>query len=263
LLKHGRALLVLTYQTLTFCLSLVFGLAALAIARFCPTTAHHRHAAWWLTGAVFTVGGTLAVSQGFVAILAFSAGPGSALWDEFVRWAPVGNQSRSLLKISFAGLIAILPFCREKQIPTFYRAAAYSSVLALTLGGWVGWRVGSLTISDQFIAIATSNITLLIVLGFGLLIHLAKDTMDRLLWMCLCIYGFRLALGALWAGASSYPYELEVWRPPVWMMMALPAVAYVIKLALAARFAVLQRRKVYVPALYESLRPPKMRVFGD
>jgi hypothetical protein len=243
------------FQAVTALGVLLFGVIALRTASRRPDEQSGKRAAWMLTGGAFSAAGFMTVMQNVWGFRAFAAGPGSQAWVEYVRWAPAANHARGFLTVAFIGILLVLPLLRGKI--TRRSVGAVSAVLGggALLGALAGLLEGEMVGLVHFTAIAASGTFLLALLAAALLLHLARDTMDRILWMSLCVYGFHVAIGSLWHSALAWMGVPDASHPPVWVIAMLDAAAAWAMVGLAGRALVLARRGVYVPALFEEPRP--------
>jgi hypothetical protein len=256
-----RRVLTVGLQLILAALSLLFGLLALNVTlKRGELDGDRRSAAWFLTGAAFTITGSIGVVHSSWAAAAFQAGPDSSTWIEFVRWTATGNTARSLVKVAFAIALGVLALPGVR--PT--RAARLVGLTVLILAGVAGAAIGSLERSfsgSHYVAIAVSGVSMSMLLGAALVLHAARDTMDRLLWAAIGIYALRVALGSLLAAARA-GFDAPGMIVPLRLVGDVAGVVcYLAMIVLALRYLTLERQKAHVPALLEHMRPAQLRSF--
>jgi hypothetical protein len=250
------------FQLLVAVLSLVFGIIALTVAQDSSQNQDpHRSTAWYLTGVAFAMAGVIGVGHGSWAAAAFLAGPESTTWAEFIRWTSTGNRSRSFIKFAFAVALGVLALPRVRATPLFRGAAVGLLVLSALLGGGAGYFQRTFS-GAQYVDIAVSGVTLTALVAAALVLHAARDTMDRLLWAALCLYAFRVSLGSLLAVANAWFDIPGVAIPDRRVSDVVAILCYIGMLALALRYRTLYGRRVRVPALFEHMRPARVRGFS-
>jgi hypothetical protein len=253
---------ILIAQGIIACLITAFGVVAIVAGLRTPHPRAQLRAAWIVTGAYFGTGGFLGVLHSGWAAFAFVAGPGTPAWNEYLRWAPVGNHGRGALVVAFAiGLGCLAQTERARVARTVFGTLA-AIPIALLIGGTVGWAEGPYISGAHLFALATSNLVQLTVLAIALLLQLSRDTLDRLLWACLAVYSLRLAFGTLWTAANSWFGVAGAVLPRGLTQALLTIVCYLVMLTIAGRYLAHQRRNRYVPSVLEHLRPVSVRLFG-
>lgn len=255
------ALLALLLQGLTGSLALLFGILALAVARHSKAFLPVRRDGWWLTGVVFTVLGFLQSVQGVIAApWAYLSGPGTAVYEAYLRSAPVGNHSRGVLIIVFAALLPLL--ARHKNSAGFRPVVVAVLLLGLLLGGLAGWLEGTLLPARHYTWLATSNTVQLVVLSAALLHALWARTLDEHLWICLIVYDLMQALHVGWLSALAWWDVPGAWVPNTMHIMLYSSVVQLVMVGFALRRLTLAQRGVRVPALTDPDPEPEFSTFG-
>jgi hypothetical protein len=254
-------LLTLFLQGLAAFLVLLFGILALAVARHQDAFLPVRREAWWLIGAAFTLLGLLQSVQGVIAApWAYFSGPGTAVYEVYLRWAPVGNHSRGLLVVVFAVLLPLL--AQRQPLPRLRELAVVALLLGVLVGGFGGWVEGTLLQERHYTWLATSNTVQLMVLSAALLHALWIRTMDEHLWLSLFAYNLMQALHVGWLSALVWENVPGVWTPSPTYIMLYSAALQMVMLAFVLRRLALARRGVQVPALTDPEPEPEFSTFG-
>lgn len=245
--------LVVTLQVLVSLGLAGFGLVALRIG---GEGGGGRTAAWRVSGAAFVLEGVNKLCQNVFGILALAGGRGSAVWDEYLAWSPAFNHSRTFALAGFVVALGVLSFTPIAQ------RRAFPAVMTLLLGGTMvaGMVLGRaeprLVESTHYPLVAALDAVALIGLLSLLFLLLVRDRVDRLLWIALCIYGFALALNAIWIGALARIATPNAWAPSPITMNAYRLVLVAAMVVVALHRWRLGKRGVYVPALLEPLGRP-------
>lgn len=253
---------ILIAQGITVCLITAFGVLSIAAGLRTPTTSAQRRGAWIITGAYFSVGGIVGMLHSAWATYAFLAGPGEPAWTEYLRWAPAGNHGRGALVVAFGIALAWLATVERDRTPRVVAGSLASIPVAFLIGGTLGWTEGPFISGAHLFGLAAANLVQLTVLAIALLLHLSRDTMDRLLWSCLVVYSLRLTFGTLWTAASSWFGVEGAVLPRGLDQAVLAIVCYLVMLAIAYRYLAHQRRNRHIPSVLEHLRPVSVRLFG-
>jgi hypothetical protein len=234
-------------------LALVFGLGALVVAHHPRSFSAVQRAAWLLTGLTFTLMASNAILHNASAVLAFFSGPGTPVYKEYLRWSPAGNYSRIFLVLAYAGALVFLPRIWSSARGRFQPLSLALMLLAMGVGGLVGWMEGPYVAGKHWTAFAVLNALGLVVLLGALLGALFTHSMDRLLWGCVGIYALHEAFNVIWHSALAWIRVPGAWAPNPAQIQVYAALTYLAMLGLALRRLLLARRGVYVPALLEPL----------
>ncbi|HEV2126862.1 MAG TPA: hypothetical protein VGW38_29265 [Chloroflexota bacterium] len=255
------ALFTLFLQALGAALQLLFGILALATARHQDAFLPVRREAWWLTGATFTLlGAIMLVHTAIGSPWAYFSGPGTTVYEVYLRWSPVGNHSRALLIVGFGVLLLLLVW--RQQLAHFRQLAVAVLLLAALLGGIAGWLEGSLIEARHFTLLAIGDTLQLMVISAALLSALWLRMVDEHLWLCLSLYALMLALNVGWYSAMAWLDVPGAWVPTSMHMQMCRQVAYLGMLAFVLRRLVLARRGVQVPAFTDPEPEPEFSTFG-
>lgn len=246
-------MLTLVFDCAATALKLAFALFAFWIARTDREQSAVRRAAWSLTGLAFLMAVTGQIVQSYFQIKAFFAGPGMAVYESYLRWAPAANHSRTLLAIVFGILLGSLALSRWWQKPAASMLAAAALVAGMVFGAALGWAEGSLIQARHFTNAASLDVIELLVMLGALILAAARDTTDRYLWLCLAIYSVRGALHTVSLAALAWDGVEDAWAPQPWVVQFHIFVAYVAISGLALRRLVLARRGVTSPAVLASV----------
>lgn len=248
-------------QQLAFALlTLLFGVLARSVSRRAFSGRHDRQeVAWRITAAYFVLSGGYGVVHATLAFAAVGAGPGSALYGEFVRWMGPANVGRQVAAAVFAALI----LCAQAAAPDRGRAAARSAPLLLVGAAAAGTLVTGAIGGDAIhwlastLAVSTTVMTLLLLTG--LLFALTRDGMDEVLWLTLTAFVLKEVLSvslmsilAWWGPAGTGTLRLFYWMNLGVMLGMCIAAAWRLREAAAGR---------RVPSLFErvrAVRPPTM-----
>ena len=202
---------VLLAQLAAALLKLAFGGLSLAIGR--RLRGQGRGAAWTLTGIALVLSGASSVAHSAFAGWAVAAGPGSAVYENFLRWSPIGNHSRSLQAVAMGGLLLALLLRRTEPGRRWWAAAVGVLLLGAGAGAVLATAEGPFVAGRHFPLVALYDMVELLMLLGALMVGVARQTIDRLLWYCLGIYALRMALNVLWASAMAWGQTPEMWRP--------------------------------------------------
>ncbi len=217
---------------------------------------------WQLTGVTFVLIGSSAVLHAGAAIWAFMAGPGTVVYDTYLRWAPVGNHSRTVGVLAYACLLLWVIRSRASLPHGFGPGVSGLLLLGMLTGGAIGWWEGSLIESRHWSAFAFLNLlsTLLVLAAlFGALLN---RTMDWHLWLTLAIFALHLAFNVIWFSALAWAGISGVWSPSPWQIQMYAVIAYGLMLALALHRLVLARQRVRVASALEFLERPRFSSLG-
>jgi hypothetical protein len=240
----------ITLQAAAALALLLLAAGAIWVARSIPESGAHRQS-WVVTGGFLGVIAAVNAFQVSFATLAFLR-PGSRLFELYLRFAPVGNHSRTLLLIALYVALAWVALRRpaEHPLPRFLWAALGG---ILILGGAVGIAEGSLNVAKHFAATAIVDSISLLLLGGVLILAMQRDSMDRILWTVLAAHGFLSVLGVLHLAAMSLFGTPGSWTPPAWQVHAVRVVLLLVQVGLVLERIRLLRRATPVPGLLPAL----------
>lgn len=229
-------------------LTLAFGVLALRVAaRGGPGAA-----AWRLTGLAFAVDGVHSTLQAAAAVWAVAAGPGSVVYEAFVRTLPAGNSARSLLVLGYAVALLVLASRGEAAFP---RHRVLPGLLAMLAGGTaLGMLEGEFAPERHFPVLAWLGVCTLLALFAALYRSLPGSALDFLLWGAVALYAVREALTANIVSMLAF-MDLPVWTPSPYALLSVSIFFLLLMVACAARRLAMARAGVRPPALLPRLRP--------
>lgn len=240
-------IVTLVLQVAVALLLVVFGVGATVAARAMGTPGMHRES-WRVTGILFVVYAAINLVQVTFATAAYFAGPGTALYDGYLAAAPSGNHVRTLLlPVLYVtlGVIALRRTVGGSRLLGLWAGIA----TAVVAGALYGQYEGSLEAARHFSATAVLDAAGFLLLGGALILAIQRDSMDRLLWACLAIHGFRIILGVLYHTGLAWFGVPGGWAPPAWQMHTVRVVLIGAQIALVLHRIRLARRGVPVQGL--------------
>lgn len=244
-------MITLVLQCLIAILKITFGCISLAVARHREGIPEVQRGAWLITGIGFLLLGVSGTAHSFGAVWAFVSGPGTTVFDSFLRWGPVGNHGRNVLAIGLALVLALQ--VRASWTPG--RRLVWISVCTLLaaagLGSWIGWQEGPLQQATHYSMIAVLDSMQMIMFGAVLLYALRTEGVDRLLWCSLALYAIRQALNALWWSGAAWIRVPDAWHTSPREIQIYSFFFWVAMLLTAAYRLLLARRGIRVPTLLE------------
>jgi hypothetical protein len=195
-------MLTLLLQCLNTLLHLAFGAVALAVVRHSPPLQPAKRLSWQLAGSGFLIGGLHNAVQDTFGVSAFVAGPDSALWAEYLRWAPTLNLGRGaqfvVLAAALAGAVALRPVAVQR----YARAAVGAMLGVLLLVSLVVYhRPESLDLQASLTGSAVLGTIELLLFLAALLAALLTHSIERHLWLALLVYSVREAIDVIWISA--------------------------------------------------------------
>jgi hypothetical protein len=185
----------LAFQWLGAALNFLIGVVALRIGAGESRTRPIHLAGWTVVGTALLIAGAVDVFQTSTAVLAVALGPGSFVYDQYVRWAMAMNHSRTGAEIAM-GLVLAWLAVRGSPSARGPAAAPWIIVAGLALGAVGGVRTDGFLLLD-FLAIAASNTLELAVLGVALLLALIRSSIDWILWVAVAIKMLSQAMNVL------------------------------------------------------------------
>jgi hypothetical protein len=240
----------LVLQLVLAVLTLSFGALALASARQVAENRSAESAGWYVAGVVFLLQGISATMQGVFAVLAVQAGPTSAFYADYLRWAPALNHSRGLLThCLLIGFVAILLRGADalRWKGAFLALASFTIAIGMTLG----LAEGSLVQGVHYTRIALSETLGLVALASILVIAIFRPAMDRLLWCCMVLTAFAAAFTSLYIAALAWVQVPGTWTPSPWQLQSFKIALYAAMIGLGAWRLRLARQGIPVPGMLE------------
>jgi hypothetical protein len=208
----------LVLQSIGALLFLALGLVCLRVARG-PSAGRDAHRqAWQLSAAALVLNGLHVTVQAALAVWAYFAGAGSAVYGWYLEWLPVANYSRTVLMLAFAILLTLLMAAPAERRSAVVRLAPPFLLLGMVLGGVFGVMEGGFGAEQHYSRVAMLDAAELILVLVSLFAALLYDGMNRQLWFALGVYAFNLALTVIWTAALT---GIEIgWAPAPWQMAA-------------------------------------------
>jgi hypothetical protein len=206
-------MLTLTLQTLVGYLLVGFAAAAALVVRRTPGAGPYRES-WRVTSTVFGVYAGVYALHATFAVAAYVAGPGSSTLAAYLQTAPAGNHARTFMLLALYGLLGLVAL--RAPVPAPPRRTLLAAALgAAVLGVVVGIAEGRIEPARHFSTTAVLDWLGFLLLGTVLILAIQRDSMDRMLWICLTLHGTCTIVGVLyytgfaWFGSGS-------WTPPFW-----------------------------------------------
>ncbi|HEV2149962.1 MAG TPA: hypothetical protein VGR37_21370 [Longimicrobiaceae bacterium] len=240
---------VLGLQSAMAFATVAFAVAALLAARQTGGRSFHT-VAWLVTGVAFLLEGISSTLQSSGAIWAVVEGPGSAVYEAYLRWSTVGNLGRSFLKIGLGFALLLLPLGGRFSARRQTAIAVAWFFLFLALGSILGLRDGPVQ-ARHFSLVAVLDTVEMIVTWAALFGAISWNSIDRLLWVALALNGVRQALNVIWTSALAWVDMPGAWAPSPALMQFYACVTLAIMTGLAVWRLRLTRRGVNVPGLLE------------
>lgn len=237
-------------QFLVQVLILAFGALAVRIARERGGMPRVHRMAWTLAGVFFLWRGVPGVVHGVAAFWALAAGKGSWPFALFVEWTPAMNHSRTLVSVGMGWTLAALPLLRGQSVPRLWAGASLACLVLAGTGAYAGWQEGA---TGPFHLSTLSVLGAVELLGMlvALMVGLFALTLDRYLWLVLCVYAVHVALNIIWYSASVNFFYPGSWYPPLQVRHLYSGAAYLGGCALAWQRLALARRGARVGGLLE------------
>ena len=241
-------MVTLVLQCLVGVLALVFGVLAVRVARSQNDGSPWQRLNWTTVGAAFAMGGISNSLYNVAAVWAFMSGPSSIAWASYLRWSPAGNYAGALTKIAMAVVLLAISLrasgWRQRHI-------AGTLLAAYGAGSLLGWMEGSHEESVHYTNLAAFDMIEAVVLLGALFVGLVRNSIDRLLWICVGLYAFRQVLNVLFLSAMSWIRVPGAWAPQPVHLQIFAMVGYLLMAVIAAHRLRLARRGVHVPGLLE------------
>lgn len=193
----------------------------------------------------------ISLFQMSVAVFAFRAGPGSRVYEHYLDFAPAGNHTRTLLLFGLYGLLAWVAL-RPRHLA--FRLAPILAVVVFTAiaGALYGSFEGRLDVARHLSATAVLDTLGFLFLAVVLILGMQRDSIDRILWICLALHGFRSLFGVLHLSAMAWFYVPGSWTPPAWQIHLFRLVLLAAQVGFAVHRIRLARRGVRVAGLLPS-----------
>lgn len=237
----------LTLQCVSAVLTVLFGAVALSISRH--VVAPDRRAGWRLAGAGFLLLGATMAPQYAGAVAAFARGPGTVVWDVYLRWASALNHSRIGAGIALAAGTGYLAWTGRYPERRGWAGLFAGMAAASLAGAWLGALEGAFDLRTHGSAIALGVTVELVAFGAALLASAARGTLDAFLFTALTLYAGSLALGVPVVSFMILRTGLDDGRPPSWLLQLLQVAFMSAMLALALLRLTLLRRGVRMRAV--------------
>ncbi|MDP9348728.1 MAG: hypothetical protein M3P24_06260 [Gemmatimonadota bacterium] len=254
-------MLTLSLQCLSAALLLSFGLVALAVYRHAQVLPPDRRAGWLLTGVGFTLLGVSSLVQNAAAVGAFVSGPGTDLYEAYLRWAPAANHSRVFLGIAYGCLLGFLAWDRRFPGRTFWRRAVAGLLLAAGLGALAAWAEGPFRMEVHGVSTSIGLTVEMLAFGLALLLSTVRGSFDVFLFAPVMLYTLMMALSVpIWTGMT-LAQSLAGWAPAPWLLEAQRIVFEAAMVGMAAFRLALLRRGVRVGEVLGTERELRVRFF--
>lgn len=185
----------LLLQVVFALLTLLFGVLAARVAgRWGDGGRDRRALAWRITAGYFVVIGVYSTVQSVLSCFAVAEGPDSALYATVVAWGGPANAGRSLGGIAFA-LLLLQGQRRDLDRARASTAAVLPVILAVTAAGTLLVRWHGLTgLPHTAGLLGLGAAAMAIPLLAALLLALAREGMDEVLWLALTAYALKEVL---------------------------------------------------------------------
>jgi hypothetical protein len=251
-------MLVATLTVVASTLFCAFALTALWIARVLPEHAGTQRHAWRITAFVFLVYAASHLTQAVSAAMALRQGPGSPVYETYVRWFPMANHSRTLLVWSLYLCLGMLAWKGASAWRTLRYAYVPLALGMMVLGGMIGWWEGPFDPVRHL-----SNTSLLDVVGFlvatsVLFVTMLRGTIDRALWFAIFLYASSSVVSSLFIAALAWINVADAWTPRPWVMEVSRVSFAVAIVAMAVWRLRLARRRIPLPGLLGAERVRQM-----
>ncbi len=225
----------------------LFSAAALLATRSIQEPGPRRDS-WLVTGVAFAFYAAISLVQMSGAVAAFRSGAGTPLYEAYLAVAPAGNHARTLMLFGFYGLLAWIALRPRRS------ARPLGWVLGVVLafgaaGAAFGIAEGRFDAARHLSATAVLDTVGFLLLGAVLILGMQRDSIDRILWICLALHGFRSLFGVLHLSAMAWFHVPGSWIPPAWQIHVLRLVLLSAQVAFAVHRVILSRRGKTVPGL--------------
>jgi hypothetical protein len=199
------------------------------------------------TASALLIAGSLAAIQAGAAAVSVVLGPESAVYQQYIRWAPAANLARGGVVVVYTALLLIISVAGGAG--AILRRLALPTLVGGGLAGLViGALEGPIVAARHFPRVIALDLVELLLVGSVLVVGLARS-IDRLLWIFLGIYTVRLALNILWMAARVWLETPDVWVPSARGRVMLSAGFWAAMFKIALYRYLLARRGVQPEAL--------------
>lgn len=243
----------LLLQTVATLLILPFGLLCLAAWRRTGGMRWSRpSAAWYPTGVCFTAVGAYSAAHAVLSPYLRRMDPGSAVYNDAVRWLQAGNVGRECGVVVTALALAAVLLVPPASVGRVARRSTAPILFAIVAGTVVAAVYADPGMSAFISLLAVMYcITVMVLLGV-LLAGVITDGMDQLLWMTLAAYSVKEAFSViLFTVLAWWPVENQ---PAAWVAFYwVNGGAMVGMVLLVVRRLQHARAGHVVPALFERL----------
>jgi len=250
--------LTLSLQWLVGAVSLLLGLTALLVARRVGADAPTHRASWLLVGIALVMVSMVDVTQSTAAFAAVWAGVGSAIYEQYIRWAPALNYSRTGGEIALGGLLILVAY-RGAGASRFRRESVAILLVGMLAGAALGVLEGAMVTRVHFSVGAFWNTVEMGVLACALVAALARSSMDWILWLIVTIKMISQAISTIWLIALAWVGVEGAWIPEPWLKQLFIVVVSSLMLGLALWRLTLARRGTSVPALLQLGGTPRFK----
>jgi hypothetical protein len=222
------------------------GFVALGISRSHGDAPTLSVEGWRLTATALLMAGSVAAVQASLAGLSVYLGASSTVYQQYIRWAPAANLSRSWLMLTFGALLlGLFASGGSRRVP---RMAVPVLLFGALVGVIMGGLEGPLTAARHFPRVVLLDLVELIVLAAALFAGLIRS-MDRLLWSFIVLYVVRLSLNILWLSARAWQESPDVWVPSARGRVAISTAFWTAMLMVALYRLTLARRGTHPEGL--------------
>ena len=162
------------------------------------------------------------------------------------------NYLRAMPALAVGGILAGLHFFRIQPSPRLWWGAAGVCLMLAATGAYGGWREGA-TSEIHLVGLTVLGAVELVGLLAALMVGLLAYTIDRYLWIILCLFAVQVALNVVWYSASAGFFYPGGWSPPASVRYLHSTTILMAGCALAWYRLVLGRREVRVTGFLEVL----------
>ncbi len=240
------ALLQVAAALLTF----AFALLVRAISLERGGVTYVRRAAWIIVAVFFLWRAVPGVLQSLVMFWGARAGRGSPEWALVVQWGPAMNYMRTLIAVAMGWTLAALPLLRGQRLSRVWWGTSLACLLLAATGVYVGWLEGPTSLS-HVVALTMLGAAELIGVLAALMVGLLGKTLDRYLWIILCLYAVQVALNVMWYSSTAGFFYPGGWYPPPPVRYGYSFVVLLAACVLARQRLALARRGARIGGLME------------
>lgn len=254
-------MLIFLVQSAVSLPKLVIGILAIRVAREGGIAPQSQRMTWFVVGAAFSLSAIDGLAQSAAGGWALLAGPGTPVFEQYLRLAPAANHSRTFLGIGMGLLLTLLAGFRSAG--GVGRGAVLALLgLSMIAGAAVGFHEGPLSASRHAEAAARFDMIETWAILLALLLSLLSYSLDRVLWFALFIHAVRQSWNALWSSAFAWADVPGAWVPSAVGTHMIAIGAWSLMAALAYHRLRLARRGIPVPALLELTRARDASMMG-